>query len=342
MQVSKTESQTIFKMIDKWREEEIISSEQSNLMKSSFHIRETRWVQLAYYAFSVAVVSMILAVIVLLADKPIRLFLERVFNMTHSGIALVTAIMSLLLFIYSHKRISAQREFNFSNFSLIVFSSFLTLVALSFTGKALSIGENYFYGLFYAGFIIYLILSQVYSYSFLWVFALLFLVGGIGSHLHTFNTWNGYLLGMNEVLRFLPVSVIFLLFTALLKVVPATKHIARVHYYSSWIFVLFVLWILSITGNYTDFERWVEVSQFNMFFYAFIATFTSFLVMFFAWKKGDNFLGNISLIFLILNLFTRYFEYLWKPLHKSVFFFILGFIFIIIGRKAEQYWNLKK
>jgi hypothetical protein len=58
-------------------------------------------------------------------------------------------------------------------------------------------------------------------------------------------------------------------------------------------------------------------------------------------RRRDWILGNTSLAFFLLNLLTRYFEYCWVPLHKSVFFMILAAVFWAMGSRAEKLWNLK-
>lgn len=340
MKLNKYEANNVKDLIEDWEQKNLISSEQAEqLINSITVVNKSRWKNLASYAFSIALVSMILAVIVVLADKPIRLFLERMLNLSLGGIAIVTAIVSCVIFVFGHWRIVKKSSYNLSNISLIIFSSFLMLVSLAFGGKALSVGEHYMYFLFYFGFCIYFFLAFVYKYNFLWIVAFIMLVIGLGTHLQTFNDFEGYFFGMNWVIRFVPISIMLLLFSKVLNNFTQTKYFYSAHYYTSWIFLLLVFWVLSIAGNYTDFNRWMSVSQITLFLYALISFLVCIVVLFYGWKKQDKLLGNIALSFLILNLFTRYFEYLWKPLHKALFFFILGIIFILIGRISEKIWN---
>jgi len=45
----------------------------------------------------------------------------------------------------------------------------------------------------------------------------------------------------------------------------------------------------------------------------------------------------MALLFLLLNLYTRYFEYFWDVTNKGIFFTILALSFWLIGKKLEQY-----
>jgi uncharacterized membrane protein len=101
------------------------------------------------------------------------------------------------------------------------------------------------------------------------------------------------------------------------------------------------LWLVTIFGNYSSYERWQEVRQLQFLVWDGVLFAVAAAGMYLGLKRNDFVLGNISLVFFILNLVTRYFEYFWEPLHKSVFFMILAFIFWFIGSRAEKLWNLK-
>ena len=51
-------------------------------------------------------------------------------------------------------------------------------------------------------------------------------------------------------------------------------------------------------------------------------------------------LRGFGLTFLFINLYTRFFEYLWDSLHKAVFFAVLAVSFWLLGSKAETLWHL--
>jgi uncharacterized membrane protein len=115
----------------------------------------------------------------------------------------------------------------------------------------------------------------------------------------------------------------------------------KIHYVTGLLIFFVALWLVTIFGNFSSYERWQEVKQLQFLVYDGALFTVAAAGMYLGLKRNDFVLGNISLVFFILNLVTRYFEYFWEPLHKSVFFMILAFIFWFIGSRAEKLWNLK-
>ena len=62
--------------------------------------------------------------------------------------------------------------------------------------------------------------------------------------------------------------------------------------------------------------------------------------MFFGLKRNDTLAREFGITFLIIFLYTKYFEYFWNESNAAVFFSILAGSFWLIGRKAEKIWNL--
>jgi hypothetical protein len=58
-------------------------------------------------------------------------------------------------------------------------------------------------------------------------------------------------------------------------------------------------------------------------------------------KSNDTIAREFGITFLIIFLYTKYFEYFWDHTNKTLFFGILAASFWLIGRKAEKIWNLK-
>ena len=106
--------------------------------------------------------------------------------------------------------------------------------------------------------------------------------------------------------------------------------------------LLLSLWVLSITGNYGDWELWLEASQIRMLTWVFVAFITCCGVIYWGLKTQDEWLRGFGISFLFLILYTQYFVFLWDVMHKALFFFVLAASFWIIGRKAEQMGLIKK
>lgn len=57
-------------------------------------------------------------------------------------------------------------------------------------------------------------------------------------------------------------------------------------------------------------------------------------------RRDDRTSIGFGITFLFINLYTRFFEHFWNPLHKAVFFALLGVSFWFIGSRAERIWTL--
>lgn len=63
--------------------------------------------------------------------------------------------------------------------------------------------------------------------------------------------------------------------------------------------------------------------------------------MIYGLKGKDALAREFGITFLLINIYTRYVEYLWDITDKAVFFGVLAISFWLIGRKAEKIWNLR-
>jgi hypothetical protein len=65
-------------------------------------------------------------------------------------------------------------------------------------------------------------------------------------------------------------------------------------------------------------------------------------------RADDAILRDLGLISLLLNGYTRYFEYFWDAMNKGIFFLVLAVSFFIIGRwlgregKSIPFFRAKK
>ena len=74
--LDKDKAELLQQSIDTWKQENLLTDEQANLLKQSITVRRFDWKQVTVYAFIVAISCAILSVIVLLADKPLRKLIE--------------------------------------------------------------------------------------------------------------------------------------------------------------------------------------------------------------------------------------------------------------------------
>lgn len=103
------------------------------------------------------------------------------------------------------------------------------------------------------------------------------------------------------------------------------------------LFYLFIsLWMLSIFG----FE--IKFNQDITLFWSILFGIVAFISFYFGLKYDNSILRKYGIIFFLINLYTKFFEYFWDITAKFLFFAILGFSLFLIGFKAEKiYINIE-
>jgi uncharacterized membrane protein len=74
----------------------------------------------------------------------------------------------------------------------------------------------------------------------------------------------------------------------------------------------------------------------DLLFFSLMFGGAAFLSLYIGIKYDIAFAQHFGSIFFCINLVTKYFEHFWNSYHKSVFFAILGLLFLIIALTAEK------
>lgn len=103
------------------------------------------------------------------------------------------------------------------------------------------------------------------------------------------------------------------------------------------VFIFFAgLWMVSVFGNYGHLEEWAKVRQYKVILYAIIFGAFSILTLYYGIRHKDDAIRDTGIVTLLLNIYTRYFEYFWDNTNKGLFFLLLGLSFYMIGRWLEK------
>lgn len=341
MQLNKEKVEFLNNVIDEWQSDNLLSDEQANVLKKSLVVRKFDWKQVTIYAFIIAVVCAVLSIIVLLADKPLRALIEKFTQLTDFGISSILTVFSFLIFWYSKRRFRLQSNTPFSNHSFQLFGAFLSIACISYWSKTFQIFQNNYAVIFLLASIIYAGLAVYFQSAVIWTLGIFMLALAYGTFTAFAGTEENYFWSMNFPMRFIPFSLLVLSFLIILKSKEKLQAFYKVHYITCLLLFFASLWLITIFGNYSSYERWQQVHQVEFLLWDGLLFAVSVAGMYFGLRQHDFVLGNISLVFFILNLVTRYFEYFWEPLHKSIFFMILAFVFWFIGSRTEKLWNLK-
>lgn len=341
MQLNKEKAEFLKNAVDEWQAAQLLTEQQAVQLKQSITVRKFDWKQVTVYAFIIAVACAVLSVIVLLADKPLRALIEKFTQITDLGISSILSVFTVLIFGYAKTRFEKHPNTPVSNSSFLLFGAFLSLASISYWAKTVHVFQHNYAIVFLLSSLVYIAVAVYFRSQTLWVLGILMSALAYGTFTALGDVQEEKFLGMNFPLRFIPFSLLVLLFLMLLKKKEQLLMFFKIHYITGLLLFYISFWLLTIFGNYSSYERWQEVRQVQFLFWDGVLFAVAAAGMYFGLKRNDFVLGNISLVFFILNLVTRYFEYFWNALHKSIFFMILALVFWFIGSRAEKLWNLK-
>lgn len=335
MRVNKKEAALLQKAIDQWQKDNIIDETTGEKLKHSVSAYRDDFDSLTFYAFVAAISCTILAFGALVLDEKWIERMRRFFEFSELVISLIFIGITIFLVWVLKRR---KRKYPYTSLANESFSILIALsagVAIAYLSKSFVISP-YYYGLvIFSGGIIYGVIGRYLNSKILWICMLAAIVGawGVQTYAWSGDAMKSYFLGMNYPLRMTIFGAAFLLAAYLLK--NRLSQYYKETFYFGWIFFLFSAWILSISGN-LDYDVWAAIRQGKLFMWAIGFTLLMIALVVYAFKLKDELFRDIVILFFLLNIYTRYFEYFWDRTNKGLFFALLALSFWLIGRKAEQ------
>ncbi|MES2808908.1 MAG: DUF2157 domain-containing protein, partial [Bacteroidota bacterium] len=208
-------------------------------------------------------------------------------------------------------------------------------------GKALDRGSGHYSLLFLLSVFVYGFLGWRMQSRLIWLFALISLGSWFGTETGFQTQWTDYFLGMNYPLRFVVFGLVLVGACAVLRNKKWFTYFSEQTYVVGLIYLFLSLWMLSIFGNLGNLDKWYQIKQISLFYWGIIAIAFAVGFLLYGLKTKDDISREFGITFLIIFIYTKYFEYFWDHTNKTLFFAILAASFWLIGRKAEKIWNLK-
>ena len=336
MKLNRKQKETTLRLIEWWTDEGYLTSDQSRQLRDSISIKTINWKKVAEYLMILAIISIVVAFLTLVADEWILEIFERFFEMSD------TAILILLLLLSGGFLFAAWRMPSHRKKQRISMESLLVLGSISFGGAL-----NYFgkiSGLTGSGEIFLVAVYAIQAFAIAWFFKSLIFSGigwaaimlwlGIESSANG-NAGNGWM-GMNLALRYLFFSLIPLVTGFYLKHIKKLPDFANLTERAGWIVFWLALWGAALFGNHHNIASWNEVSSFSLLPWGLVMAIIS-IAVWITGKKRQNkewmWMGGLALI---ADAYTQFFLFLWEPLHPALFFAIMGVSFWLLGRRAEM------
>lgn len=339
--IDRDHSEFLDEMLDYWQSEKLLTDAEAQKLKDSYEPKAFDWRRLAQYSFWIAMGCGVVALSALLVDKSLLDYLKNLYNTPNIIISIVSALLAAACYVFGIRRKKHKPQQVFSNEAIIFSGVMLTANAVAYLGKALNGNSNHFSILILFSVIIYLSLAYFFRSRLIWAFALLALGAWFGTETGYLSRGNWYFLGLNYPLRFVAFGLCLTFISISLRRHQKLSYFFDITYFGGLLYLFTSLLLLSIFGNYGSLEDWYNVKQISLFYWAIISAVVCVIAIIIGLKKNDAMLREFGIIFLFINLYTRYFEYFWDSWHKAVFFTVLGISFVLIGRKAEKIWSLE-
>lgn len=342
MKANKKETVLLKKAIKKWETDALISKEQAVALSNSIERSRFDWQSLSFYAFVFAIASIIISGVALLADEWLMAMLEKIVDASEGYKAAFFSVISAVLFYFGAQ--ASQQEYKniYSYKALNLLGVLTAAVALVYLNIAIFGTEGKLTAIILLAVVLYGLLGILLRSHLVWGAALTSLFIWFGTETGYQVGWQNYFWGMSPLVRFIPFSLLLLSLCYTLRNVRLLTHYYDTTFSFCLICLLLASWAASIFGNHTSFDSWSTVSQATILPWGIAFLVMGIICMWFGTKYNKDLVRDVGIVSIIVNLYSRYFEFGWDLFHPALFFALLGFSFWIIGKKAEKIWAIGK
>ena len=342
LDISRQDKEALDEAINHWREQGVIDEGLAKRLGESYEVKGFDWKRLAQYAFWIALSCVILAFLSLFADEAVLRWIKRLYDTPNTVICIFCLVLAIVFYSWGFRNKRDHPDKTFSNEALMALGVFATAAFIGYLGKIIDKGSGHFSLLFLASVVIYGILSVKLSSKLIWVFTLASFGIWFATETAYHSNWGFRFWGMNYPLRFTLFGALLTAFALFWQhQIKSIRHFRQLSYIIGLTYLMVALWLLSIFGNYSDMDKWAQVRQWHIFYWGLLSTAVSLGFAWYGLKKHDNVAREFGIVFLIINIYTRFFEYLWDNVNRAIFFLLLAASFWYIGRWAERVWSKK-
>jgi len=340
LNIDKRDQEIIENAIEHWRKTNLINDGTAEKLRNSYDVKGFDWRRLAQYSFWIALSCIVLAFLSLFVDEQILLWLSKLYDTPHIVICILCAILSCVFYYVGYHQKKRYPEKLFSNESLMVLGVFSTATSIGYLGKVIEKGDGTYSLLFFISIVIYSVLAVKLSSKTIWCFMLIALGIWFATETAQHSNWGFKFWGMNYPLRFSLFGTVLTAFALFFhQRWNSINPFQQLSYIIGILYLFVSLWLLSIFGNYSDLDKWAATKQFHIFYWGVLSSAVSLAFAWYGLKKNDAIAREFGITFLLINLYTRFFEYLWDNVNRAIFFGLLALSFWFIGRKAEKIWS---
>jgi len=340
LNLDRQESEFLNDTIKHWQKHDFIDADQAEKLRNSYEVKGFDWMRLAKYSMWVALICGAIAVGSLIVDDAVIKYIQNLYNTPDIIISIISGVMAAGLFYLGRRRERRYPEKIFSNEATIFTGVLFTACCIAYLGKTFDNGSGHYSILFLISVFVYGFLAWRMQSRLIWLFALVSLGSWFGTETGYQTNWALYFLGMNYPLRFVVFGLLLVSACQVLKNRQWFVFFWEITYIVGMLYLFMSLWLLSIFGNYGSLDVWWNIKQITLFYWGIISAVVAGLFLLYGLKNKDIIAREFGITFLIIFLYTKYFEYFWDESNKTVFFSVLALSFWLVGHKAEKIWNI--
>lgn len=338
MKLPRRKARVVLDTLAGWERDGTLSPGESARLSAHVEVLAFDWQRLARLSFWFAVACIVVAVGSVLADDVLMRLLRTLFGAPAAVKSAGLAVLAAALYAAGLRRRRAHPERRYGNEAVLFLGVLATAGAIGFLGVALDTGSGRVSALLLLAALVYAALGWLFPSTLVWVFALLSLGSWLGAETGYRSEWGALYLGTGYPLRFAVFGAVLLGLARGLRSWPRGRPFAHATRVVALLYLFVSLWLLSIFGNYGDLDIWRNVSQLELLPWALLLGAASAVSIVHGLRRDDGVALGFGLVFLWINLYTRFFEYFWDELHGAVFFGVLGLSFWWLGSRAERIW----
>lgn len=341
MKLSPKHAKYVSQAIHEWQETHLISDKVAHQLNSSIEVTPFDWKRLARLAFLVSIFCFVIAISSILMNKYIMELIALYFSTPALAKAGIFVLLSLVLYGWGAYRKRTHPDTSFRNESIFFMGVLTTAATIFYLGSSFQILEKNFTWLLLYAALAYGAIGFAVRSPLIWAFSLLSLGSWMGAETGYMSGWGAYYFGMSYPLRFILFGGLLVTAAFTLKEHPRGLPFFQTTLVIGLLYLFMSLWILSIFGNHSDLNTWVQTKQIELFHWSFLFALVAGGAIYHGLKFDNTTTRGFGIVFLLINIYTRFFEFFWDSLHKAIFFALLGISLWFLGVYAERIWNFR-
>jgi hypothetical protein len=341
MELNRNEAEIIKKAISVWETEKRIDPDLANNLRQSVRLRNANLDAVTLYALIAALSCGVLAFIALVIDEKWIELLRMKWGISETLVGLAFSLLAGIL-VYLARKKKEKIQGTDTDHEVYTLAIILTVgIAITYWTRSFDNFQSQYSMPLLLAAVAYGSVSTLLRSRSLWIVMLLTLAGWWGAQTYHWSGEQFRFAGMNYPLRMTFFGLAIWGGSWVLGKIRLLSNFQDTTYKIGLFLFLLAAWTLSIFGNYDDLSQWKVIKQGYFWYWALGFSLLLVGLIAYAFKNSIDTLRDLAMVFFLVNIYTRYFEYFWDRTNKGIFFALLALSFWIVGRKASR-WRSSK